>query len=160
MVARGGTNRNAIRLYHRRVSDAVDITPTRRRWPTGVIVVVVLRTLDAIGLLLVGLGISGSPVSGVPLIGADVPLTRGLNVALALATIIGVIGLLSLTKWGWTLTLLIVGLELIGHLARYYVGEGDPLELGLLVISAFYLNQRSVRALARLRVDQPTSRSP
>ena len=42
----------------------------------------------------------------------------------------------------------IVGFGLLVELIRVAIGQPDHLSLLLLVISAFYLNQRSVRAMA------------
>ena len=44
--------------------------------------------------------------------------------------------------------MVIVGFGLLVELIRVAIGQPDHLSLLLLVISAFYLNQRSVRAMA------------
>ena len=75
-------------------------------------------------------------------------LTRAVDLVLAGAIILGVVGLLSFRRWGWVLTMVIVGFGLLVELIRVAIGQPDHLGLLLLVISAFYLNQRSVRAMA------------
>jgi hypothetical protein len=113
------------------------------------LIVAALRIVDAIGLAAIGLGYRDFPVAGMPILATNPDLTRGADVVLAIATIVGVVGLLLLRRWGWTLTLLLVGLELTAHLVRFEIGVGDSVGLALLVVTAFYLNQRSVRILAK-----------
>lgn len=123
------------------------------RWPVGILVVAVLRIIDAVSLAAIGLGIQGMPTDGLPLLEDSPLLTQSLDIVLAAATIIGVIGLLAFRRWGWVLTMILVGLGLLGELIRVAIGEPDHLGLLLLVLSAFYLNQRSVRAMAGRHLD-------
>lgn len=118
------------------------------RWPFGLLAVVVLRLLNAIGLLLYGLDIGTVSLAGLPLIGNNTMLTRAIDIGLAVLVLIGIIGLLRFRRWGWVLTMVLVGISLAGDLIRTWIGE--PVYLGLLlhVLAAFYLNGRSVRALA------------
>ena len=113
----------------------------------GIIVVAGLRLFDAIGLILITLGLGKLPLTGFPILG-DEGVTYWLNLAYAALIIIGVMGLLARQGWGWVLTMVLVGLGLIGEIIRYLNGTPDPLGMGILVVSAFYLNQRSVRAVA------------
>ena len=113
----------------------------------GIIVVAALRLFDAIGLILITLGIVRLPLTGMPVFG-DEGVTYWLNLLFATLIIIGVIGLLARQGWGWVLTMVLVGLGLIGEIIRYLNGTPDPLGMAILVVSAFYLNQRSVRAVA------------
>jgi hypothetical protein len=144
-------------LYHRRVADPVVVARSPRRWPFGLLVVAGLRMVDAVVLTAIGLGIREVPLSGLPVVAANLELTRAIELTLAVATVVGVVGLLLLRRWGWTITILLVGLELLGYLIRFALGVGDSLGLGLLVITAFYLNQRSVRVLASGYLGDPGS---
>ena len=113
----------------------------------GILVVAGLRLFDAIGLILITLGVGQLPFTGFPLFG-DQGVTFWLNLGYAALIILGVIGLLFRQGWGWVLTMVLVGLGLTGEIIRYINGTPDPLGMAILVVSAFYLNQRSVRAVA------------
>ena len=119
-----------------------------------------LRIIDAISLAAVGLEVRGLPMDGLPIVASSPILTRAVDLILAFSIILGVIGLLSLQRWGWVLTMVIVGFELLVELARVAIGQPDHLGLLLLVISAFYLNQRSVRAMAGGYLQDDASRAP
>ena len=114
-------------------------------WPFGVIVVAALRLFDAAGLIVITLGLGKLPLTGLPLFG-DEGVTYWLNLTFAGLIILGVVGLLARQGWGWVLTMVLVGIGLVGEIIRYAIGSPDPLGLTILVVSAFYLNQRSVRA--------------
>ena len=70
------------------------------------------------------------------------------------------VGLLLYQRWGWVLTMVLVGVELALGLARVYVGLPDYLTLMILVITTFYLNQRSVRAIVNLDGDPDRATGP
>jgi hypothetical protein len=118
------------------------------RWPFGLLLVAILRTIDAIGLLALGLAARGLPIAGWPILANDTLATRAFEVGLAVLTLVGVVGLLRFERWGWVLTLVLVGVSLIGDLIRVWLGHPDYLLMTLHVVTAFYLNGRSVRALA------------
>jgi hypothetical protein len=130
------------------------------RWPFGVLVVAVLRLLDAFTLLAIGLGISGVPVTGLLSVIDNVALTRAVDLVAAGLTILGVIGLLLLQRWGWVLTMVVVGLELLAELIRVAQGTPDHLGLALLVVTAFYLNGSAIRAMAGAKVDPEPPAQP
>ena len=118
------------------------------RWPFGIIAVALLRLVNAVALIAVGLQVQGLPIGGVPLIAGDGVITRAIDLTLGIAVLVGIVGLLMFRRWGWVLTMLLVGLSLAGDLIRIYIGQPDYLSLLLHVLAAFYLNGRSVRALA------------
>ena len=120
-----------------------------RRWPFGILAVAALRILNAIGLLFAAFELGRSPIAGVPLPVADLTVVRAGELILAVLTLIGVLGLLLFKRWGWVLTLVLVGVALAGDLIRSALGEPVYLSLLLHVVTAFYLNARSVKALAR-----------
>ncbi len=101
----------------------------------------------------IGLGVRGIPVDALPILADSSILTQALDIVLATATIIGVVGLLAFRRWGWVITMILVGIGLLGELIRVVIGQPDHLGLLLLVVSAFYLNQRSVRAMAGSHLD-------
>ena len=130
-------------------ASATDLPTTKgRRWSFGILVVAALRLVDAAGLLFIGLGQQILPLRGLPILG-DPAVTRTLDLILATLTILGVVGLLARQGWGWVLTMVLVGGGLAAELTRYAIGTPDPIGLLILVLSAFYLNQRSVRSVAR-----------
>jgi hypothetical protein len=118
----------------------------RRRWSFGLLAVAALRLLDA--------GLKLALVFGLPTVGAPMPviigpaITNTVAVVWAVVTIIGVLGLLARTRWGWVLTMLLVGGGLVIDLYQYLIGQPTPVALAVHVATAFYLNQRSVRAMA------------
>jgi hypothetical protein len=124
------------------------------RWPFGILAVAALRIFDAVTLAAIGLGLQGLPVAGLAIVASSPNLTRIIDLLLAAAIIVGIVGLLAYRRWGWVLTMILVGLGLAHELFRIWIGQPDHLGLLLLVVSAFYLNQRSVRAMAGQLVDQ------
>ena len=126
------------------------------RWPVGVVVVAILRLIDAVSMAAIGLGIRDLPTDALPIVVDSPLLTRALDIVLAAATIIGIVGLLAFRRWGWVLTMILVGIGLLVELIRVAIGQPDHLGLFLLVLSAFYLNQRSVRAMAGRHLDPET----
>ena len=129
------------------------------RWPVGVLIVAVLRIIDAVSMAAIGLGVKGLPVDALPILENSPILTQSIDIVIAVATIIGVFGLLAFRRWGWVLTMILVGLGLLAELIRVAIGQPDHLGLLLLVVSAFYLNQRSVRAMAGSHLDPDMSTS-
>jgi hypothetical protein len=123
------------------------------RWPVGVLIVAVLRIIDAVSMAAIGIGVKGLPVDALPILENSPILTQSIDIVLAVATIIGVFGLLAFRRWGWVLTMILVGLGLLAELIRVAIGQPDHVGLLLLVVSAFYLNQRSVRAMAGSHLD-------
>ena len=118
------------------------------RWPFGLVAVAILRLFDAIALIIVGVQPTGIPMRGIPVLFGNEALTRALDVAFALVIIVGVVGLLRFQRWGWVLTMVLVGVQLSGDMIRYAIGQPDYLAMLLHVVSVFYLNGRAVRALA------------
>ena len=78
-------------------------------------------------------------------------ISRGLAIALALASIAAGYGLLTGRRWGWVGAIILSGLSLAFALGAWW--DGRPIYLSMLinVIAVFYLNQRDVRAV----YDQP-----
>jgi hypothetical protein len=115
------------------------------RLPFGVLVVVVVRVIDA--LLVAGVGLGLRPlVVDLPAPLDEPRVLAAIGLTWAGLTVAGAIGLLLRKHWGWVLTMVMVGVGLTVNLVRVYLGVPDDLDLLLLVVSAFYLNQRAVRA--------------
>jgi hypothetical protein len=147
-----------------RAPDAPDTETTESglrvgRWPIGILIVALLRVIDAVSMAAVGTGVRDLPMAGLPILLDSPLLTQSLDLVIAAATIVGVLGLLAFRRWGWVLTMVLVGVGLLGELVRVAHGQPDHLGLLLLVISAFYLNQRSVRAMAGRHLEPDTSAS-
>jgi len=136
---------------------ATTIDPARGRhvgrWPFGILVVAVLRLIDAFTLAAIGLGMRGVPGGGLPVIGDDLVLARSVDLLVAILTVAGVFGLLSFKRWGWVLTMVLVGVELAADLVLVATGQPDHLGLALLVVTAFYLNGSTIRAMAVASVE-------
>jgi hypothetical protein len=123
-----------------------DSTPRLfQRWSVGLLIVAALQLAHAARLVLSGF--EYVPGIGLPIV-SNPTVTRAIELGLATLLLVGVVGLLARQRWGWVLTMLLVGLALLISLIRYLVGQPDPLDLLLGVVSAFYLNQRSVRSVA------------
>lgn len=129
------------------------------RWPVGILIVAFVRIIDAVSMAAIGLGVRGLPMDGLPILEDSPLLTQSVDIVLAAASIIGVVGLLAFRRWGWVLTMILVGLGLLAELIRVAIGQPDHLGLFLLVVSAIYLNQRSVRAMAGRHLDPDLSTS-
>jgi len=139
-----------------RPEDAPVVAPDeRQRLPVGVIFVAFLRFLDAAGLLLVAL-FQAPLQAGLPLF-TNPQIAAVVEVALAILTIIGAIGLLLRTRWGWVMTMLLVGINLLIGLIDVAIGEPRFIVLLIHVVTAFYLNQRSVRSMAASVLHEPAS---
>jgi hypothetical protein len=112
-------------------------------------VVAALRLLHATELAVIGLGIGNIALRSIPVIESpDMSILRVVYVAIAAIITLGVLGLLAMRRWGWVLTMVLVGFGLFYELIQVSRGRPDDLALLTLVISAFYLGQRSVRELA------------
>lgn len=55
--------------------------------------------------------------------------------------------LLLLHRWGWELLMISTGIGLFGALWQSWIGNLEPIRMGLLVLTAFYLNGREVREI-------------
>jgi hypothetical protein len=130
------------------------------RWPFGIIAVAVLRLVDASALIVLGIEQRGLDVTGLPILGDSAVMTRALDLTLAVLTIGGVLGLLAFKRWGWVLTMVLVGVSLLGDLIRVAIGQPGYLGLALHVLTAFYLNGSAVRALADRHLDDDVRARP
>jgi hypothetical protein len=113
--------------------------------PIGLWVVAALLVASAIAFVLGAFGRGLSIFEGglIGLGGSD--QGRIVLVILAVAMILGAIGMLLRVRAAWGLTMLIVLIGLVVNLWAYLRGDPNYLRLALFVVTAFYLNQRIVR---------------
>jgi len=130
--------------------------PAERTLPFGLIVVVLLQLAAAAWILTGAAGLR--PLEGTTIF-ADL-FRSSQAVAVLFAVVAGlqaVAALLLLTRnrLAWLVIMLIMGASLVTGITSYFVGDPEPVRLFLYVVSAFYLNQRPVRAAFGIRHGQP-----
>lgn len=126
------------------------------RLPFGLIVVVILQLAAAAWILTGAAGLR--PLEGTTIF-ADL-FRSSQAVAIMFAVIGGVqavaaLLLLTRNRLAWLVIMLIMGASLVTGITSYFVGDPEPVRLFLYVVSAFYLNQRPVRAAFGIRYGQP-----
>ncbi len=115
------------------------------RRPFGIWAVVILQVCLAITLLpgvaerLTGL----SPIAGWSL--DDV--TRGVFIGWAILSVLSAIWLWTLSRRGWALTMLLVGVGLVGNLFLWTTGQPHFVRMAIQAATALYLNSAPVRRL-------------
>jgi len=120
-----------------------------RRRPWGIWAVVLLQIATAITLLpgfaetFPGI----SPIGGVPL--SD--LWRDIYLAWAVLGILASIWLWTLSRRGWVLVMVLVGIGLAANLTLWWLGQPAWPRLAIQAATAFYLNSAPVRALFERR---------
>jgi hypothetical protein len=113
--------------------------------PFGILVLVVLAVAGGVWALT---GVAAlRPVPEFSLKGVEVApeLVRIVIAGWAGMLIAGAALLLALHRWGWVLLMLATGLGLLAALWQWWLGNPEPIRLGLLVVTAFYLNGRAAR---------------
>jgi hypothetical protein len=113
--------------------------------PFGILVLVVLAVAGGVWALT---GVADlRPVPEFSLKGVEVApeLVRIVIAGWAAMLIAGAVLLLALHRWGWVLLMLATGLGLLAALWQWWLGNPEPIRLGLLVVTAFYLNGRAAR---------------
>ena len=113
--------------------------------PFGILVLVVLAVAGGVWALT---GVADlRPVPEFSLKGVEVApeLVRIVIAGWAGMLIAGAVLLLALHRWGWVLLMLATGLGLLAALWQWWLGNPEPIRLGLLVVTAFYLNGRAAR---------------
>lgn len=119
-----------------------------RSRPLGVVLLVLFQIVNAMASLA---GLAGylGPRSGSLLatIGAEVAVLDYLMVGLAILSVAAAVGLWRLARFGWYAVMLLTGFGLILQLAFYVWATPNFLNLGIYVVSAFYLNQREVKGI-------------
>jgi hypothetical protein len=132
-----------------------ELVQVEGRRPLGVLVVAAIQLLR--GVLLVGqllgvrIGVDWLRIAAqVPEPSTDsvaYAISRGLAVALILATLAAGYGLLARRRWGWIGAIIISGLSLAFAIGAWWDGAPTYLSMLINVVAVFYLNQRDVRAV-------------
>jgi len=126
-----------------------------RGLPFGLIVVVILQLAAAVWIL--------TGVFGLRTLEGTTFLADALESNQAALYVFGVIGgvqaiaallLLLRSRLAWLVIMLIMGASLVFGILSYAAGDPAPVRLTLYVVSAFYLNQRPVRAAFGIRYGQ------
>jgi hypothetical protein len=132
--------------------DAIQVEARR---PLGVLVVAIIQFVRAtllVGQLLgVRIGVDWLRIA------AQVPeptpdtvaywMSRGLAIALVVATLAVGYGLLAERRWGWVGAIILSGLSLAFAIGAWWDGHATYVSMLINVVAVFYLNQRDVRAV-------------
>jgi hypothetical protein len=125
-----------------------------RRRPWGIWVVIGLQIALAVTWLpwFAETFPGASPIGGIPL---D-ELWRDFYLGWAVLNILAALWLWTLSRRGWVLTMLLVGLGLIGNLVLWLLNEPNWIRMAIQAMTAFYLNSSPVRALFERREEADT----
>jgi hypothetical protein len=125
-----------------------------RRRPWGIWVVIGLQIALAVTLLpwFAETFPGASPIGGITL---D-DLWRDFYLGWAVLNILAALWLWTLSRRGWVLTMLLVGLGLIGNLVLWLLNEPNWIRMAIQAMTAFYLNSSPVRALFERREEADT----
>jgi len=139
---------------------------SRSRYPIGVLVIVVITALRCVTLVAGLAELSGAQV--VDWLGAGSPVPQPepgsdeaiiaaiLLVALLVASVLVVVGLLARQSWAWVMAIVSSGVILAIDLGWWWSGQPRDLSTALNVVAVFYLNQQDVRIALRSRpADKP-----
>jgi hypothetical protein len=117
-----------------------------RAGTVGIAALATLRLGESVLWALAALGLGSLPNTGGLATAIGLEVGSILLLIAALVDVICGVGLLLSWRWSWVLTMLVTGLGLVTEISAYLSGEAGYLRLALLVASAFFLNQRAVRA--------------
>ena len=118
-----------------------------RRRPFGVVVLTALqvfRAMEAVAFF----ALLGDPAARLQEIRSDPRIA--LLAVFSILTVASAVALWRLDRWGWVMTMLLVGTRLAFEIVSYWQGQYVGLDIGYArmavdVIAVFYLNQRDVR---------------
>jgi hypothetical protein len=119
-------------------------TKVRKR-PFGLYVIIGLLWLAA-GSLALGLVALEVADQRLRLPVGDYPLFVILAWALAGTFMLASFGLWLLKRWGWTLTMILVGATLAYDIWQYFQGDAHFVTMAISLVIVFYLNQRDVQS--------------
>ncbi len=120
-----------------------------KRRPAGIWVVVGLQIAMA-STLLPGIAETfpgTSPIDGVSL--GD--MWRNIYLAWALLNVLAALWLWTLSRRGWVLVMVLVGIGLIANLSLWAIGQPSWVRMAIQAATAFYLNSAPVRDLFERR---------
>ena len=115
--------------------------------PFGILALAALAVVGGLWALSGVAGLRAVPEFSVKGIELSAELVRVIIAGWAAMLLAGALLLVTLHRWGWVLLMLGTGLGLLAALWQWLLGNPEPIRLALLVITAFYLNGRSVRDL-------------
>ncbi len=124
------------------------IGPDERRVPFGVWAVALLVIALSILLLLDATGVR--PSNSNTVIARAVGTNRLIDWVVGGIAVVGMAGAIALVRLrpiGFVVTVVLAGIGLANALVSEFLGRGDDLRLGLLVLAVLYLNQPAVRAI-------------
>lgn len=128
-----------------------------RRWPVGLIVIVVLQLVLAVFEVLFLLGWKQSLLALRLLVQNPIFYTETVGWILVAILLLAVLGLLLQKRWGWIVTMILTGLGLFYTIWSYFRGTPRYFPMLIYVIIVLYLNQREVQQPFRRRAN-PESR--
>jgi len=113
--------------------------------PAGIWIIVALQIALAVTMLP---GIAetfpgASPIAGVSL---D-QLTQQIFVAWAVINVLASLWLATLSRRGWALTMVLVGVGLIGNLYLWFMGDPNFVRMAIQAATALYLNSAPIRRI-------------
>jgi hypothetical protein len=81
----------------------------------------------------------------------NVDLSRELYLGWAFLNLVAALWLWTLSRRGWVLTMVLVGVGLIGNLYLWSIGEPAWIRMAIQAATAFYLNSAAIRELFERR---------
>ena len=127
----------------------------RSRYPLGILVIVALSTVRCLSIVAALTKLQGGDVADWLRATSPLPdrpdgttaaiIVTAVLVALLVASLATIVGLLTWRNWAWVLAIILSGAILAIDLGWWYSGEARYLSMLLNVIAVFYLNQRDVR---------------
>jgi hypothetical protein len=127
-----------------------------RTRPFGIIAVCVFVLLNALTVLLILIGRPPEAFAWMLSSGALDDGARLFLLVWGALDVVAAVGLWSLSRRAWVLTMLLVGVGLLATLQQWWVGTPNHFRMALSVAAAFYLNSAAVRALFLPRREAPT----
>jgi hypothetical protein len=129
-----------------------------RSRPLGIVLLVLFQVLNVGSSLLALAGVLG-PRQGslIAALGNDTPILDYLLIGLAILSLAGAVALWRLNRFGWYAIMLLTGLGLLLQIVFYVWATPNFVNLTILVVSAFYLNQHEVKTIFLAPPDEPES---
>src|SRR3954452_9866929 len=117
-----------------------------RRRPWGMWVVIALQIALFVTLL-------PGVAQAFPVLSPDdhLGLSREIYLGWAVLNLVAALWLWSLSRRGWVLTMVLVGVGLIANLYLWSIGEPAWVRMGIQAATAFYLNSEPIRVLFERR---------
>ena len=112
--------------------------------PPGVAVIAIFLVLNAALAVLVA-SVESEHWTSTATLREVSQLTPGAILLLAALDVVAAVGLWRGSRGAWVLTMVLVGVSLVGSLYLYLLGDPAYLRLAIDVIIVFYLNQGAVR---------------